>query len=519
MNLQADAGTSNERSAVQSERIVILAPSGRDGELAMRILGNAGFHCEAAADVTEVCDAIRQGAGAVVLAEEALSKDAVEELAEALACEEAWSEIPILILATQSSLAYTGGVTERLGDRSNVTLLDRPIHLGVLVSALRSAIRARRRQYEVKDLLEKLELRIQERDRFLAMLGHELRNPLATILLATEAAASDGETWRYHIEVIERQSRRLARLVDDLLDVSRITAGKIALQRVPADLRELLRACIDPMRSTFESHGIELETEMPAERVVSEVDVVRMEQVVINLLTNAIRHTPTGGRVVASVSTDRASAYIRVRDNGDGISPAMRHRIFELFVQGSGKYDGAKGGMGVGLTLVRNLVELHGGNVWAESDGVRRGSEFVVRLPLSDAEPVATPAYKPEARGTAGRRIALIEDNPDLRELLRVRLTRAGHEVFTAADGIEGIATVIAKRPDVALVDIGLPGADGHEVARRVRAELGSEVFLVALTGFGRPEDREKALTAGFDEHMPKPVDVQKLAEILSGSA
>jgi two-component system, sensor histidine kinase len=199
MNLQADAGTSNERSAVQSERIVILAPSGRDGELAMRILGNAGFHCEAAADAKEVCDAIREGAGAVVLAEEALSKDAVEELAEALACEEAWSEIPILILATQSSLAYTGHVAEQLGGRSNVTLLDRPIHLGVLVSALRSAIKARRRQYEVKDLLEKLELRIQERDRFLAMLGHELRNPLATILLATEAAASDGETWRYHI--------------------------------------------------------------------------------------------------------------------------------------------------------------------------------------------------------------------------------------------------------------------------------------------------------------------------------
>jgi PAS domain S-box-containing protein len=359
------------------------------------------------------------------------------------------------------------------------------------------------------------------KDEFIAMLGHELRNPLGAISSAASVLlklSEGGDMSARACDVIHRQTEHLTRMIEDLLDVTRARTGKIGLARVPLDVAEVAQRCLRALGSTgkLDQHALKVE----ASSVWVNADPTRVEQIVSNLISNAVKFTPAGGTVWVTVAREGADAVLRVADTGVGISADLLPRIFDLFVQGGRSLDRKSGGLGIGLSLVRRLAELHEGRVEAESAGPGEGSVFTVRLPALDSSTASRPSEaKAPAIDTPPRRIVLIEDNEDSREMLRVSLQMSGHEVGVAADGPSGLALVQRRAPDVVLVDVGLPGMDGYEVARRIRAmPEGRRIRLIALTGYGQPEDRRRSRESGFDAHLVKPIDPACLMSALSSS-
>jgi PAS domain S-box-containing protein len=355
------------------------------------------------------------------------------------------------------------------------------------------------------------------KDEFMATLSHELRNPLGAI--ANAAAVLDyrgGQTeadFRMR-QIIHRQTRHLARLVDDLLDVARVTAGKVALDRQSLDLAEVVGTCVRVLHDG--PRGREHILTLRSQSVIVSADPTRLEQVVTNLVDNALKYTPVGGAIDVEVLRDGDDAVLRVTDTGNGIPADMLSRIFEPFTQAAQALDRSLGGLGLGLTLSRRLVELHGGTIQAFSEGPNRGAQFVVRLPVDVADAVV-PSL-PSRSPAVVRNILIIEDNDDARESLRLLLESLGHQVVDAGDGRHGVALALQARPDVVLVDLGLPGIDGYEVARAIRASgLGKRVRLVAVTGYGQKEDRRRSTEAGFDAHLVKPVSPTALTGVLGG--
>jgi signal transduction histidine kinase/CheY-like chemotaxis protein len=366
---------------------------------------------------------------------------------------------------------------------------------------------------------EEAEAGSRTKDEFLAMLGHELRNPLAAIGSAigilNRLSAAD-ERSMHARDVITRQVGHLRELMDDLLDVGRVTTGTIILSPKTIDLGELARQAWAVLESTgtFAQHDARLETEP----VWVNADETRMAQVFDNLLTNAVKYTPAGGNVRMSIRRMDDDAVIQVVDSGIGMSPGLLPRIFDLFVQGEPTRDRAKGGLGIGLTLVKRLVEMHGGSVSASSDGPGRGSAFTIRLPRLSlhVEPVGTRPMRMAATG--GRRVLLVEDSADVRRMLRLRLELEGHEVHETADGVTALSEALHFRPDVAVIDIGLPGLDGWEVARQLRStDVGRRMILLAISGYGRLADQRLSREAGFDAHLVKPVDLDILIDAIYG--
>jgi len=364
----------------------------------------------------------------------------------------------------------------------------------------------------------------QRKDEFLAVLAHELRNPLSPLVTGLELIKCYGiehDGLDRVRESMERQVRHLIRLVDDLLDVSRISRGKITLRLEPVELGRVLHQALESAEPLLAERHHQLVVEQCDDELVLNGDQVRLTQVVANLIHNAARYTDPGGRIEVSCGRDAKHAVLRVADNGRGIAPQMIDRIFDIFVQ---EREGG-GGLGLGLTLVHRLVQLHGGTVRAYSEGTGRGSEFVVRLPLLGERELAqvvttAPSQAEEVNGDTRParplRIVVIEDQDDVRDAMQALLEGWGHRVEAAADGRSGIDLILKSRPELALVDIGMPGLDGYAVARRVRAELGPQSpRLVAVTGFGREEDREKAKRAGFDTHLTKPAGPRELRRVL----
>ena len=351
------------------------------------------------------------------------------------------------------------------------------------------------------------------KDEFLAMLGHELRNPLSAITSAAELlnrVEAQAEVAMSARAIITRQTRHLARLMDDLLDVGRVISGKILLSKLPLDLGTLVQRHAGTVELTGDASRHVIALDLTEAWV--DADPTRMEQIVNNLLTNAIKYTPEGGRIAIVVARDGADAVLEVRDNGVGIAPALLPRIFELFVQGERTLDRRAGGLGVGLTLVKRLVELHGGSIVAESEP-GRGSIFRVRLPA--VEPPATRRPPPSARRAASTHVLVVEDNEDALAALRSMLELDGHRVATQADGQSGLAALLAERPDVAIVDIGLPGLTGYELAKRSRA-AGHAGRMIAISGYGQPQDVKRSLQAGFDAHLVKPVAAEDLLRLMA---
>ncbi|HEX5750274.1 MAG TPA: ATP-binding protein [Archangium sp.] len=369
----------------------------------------------------------------------------------------------------------------------------------------------------------------RRKDEFLAMLAHELRNPLAALSTALEVMKlSHGDAARAARlrELCNHQVDCLVRMVDDLLDVSRITRGKVELRKQEVDLRAIVQDTLETLRSRLEERGHELSVTFAPGGFRLEADATRLEQVLSNLVSNAIKYTEPGGSISLRMAREEVEgapwAVLRVRDTGRGIPRDMLERVFELFVQVDASIDRSAGGLGLGLTLVKRLVEMHGGTVHAHSEGPGKGSEFVVRLPLSREVPRPTrmpcALARPPPTLQPRLRVLVVEDRAPVRETLRVLLQGMGHEVEVATDGVEGVTRILELRPDVALVDVGLPGLDGHELARRVRASThGASLYLVALTGYGGPEARAKALEAGFDLHLVKPLRESDLLRVLEG--
>jgi PAS domain S-box-containing protein len=364
----------------------------------------------------------------------------------------------------------------------------------------------------------------QRKDEFLAMLAHELRNPLAPIRNGVQifrALAPPVPELQSAIEMIDRQVHQMTRLVDDLLDVSRITRGKIELRRERVELATIVNGAVEASRPLIDQRGHELTVAIPPQPIHLDADLTRLSQVLMNLIHNAAKFIDRAGRIWVTAEREDDCVLIRVKDTGIGIPAEMLPRIFDMFTQVDRSLERSEGGLGLGLTLVHRLVELHGGTVEARSEGLGKGSEFIVRLP------VAVEIQDPGPRGEAGdgetvvmpaaRRILVVDDNLDAADSLGMLLSMLGHEVHTAHDGLEAVEAVVEFRPDVVLLDIGLPKLNGYEAARQIRERHGGTgLVLIALTGWGQDEDRRRSKEAGFDHHMTKPVDFADLQRVLA---
>jgi len=400
-----------------------------------------------------------------------------------------------------------------------VDFLVKPLDARILASKVSVFLQL----YRQKQLLITANARLVEADRrkneFLAMLSHELRNPLAPIknsLYILDRAAPGGEQAHRALGVIDRQVTQLSNLVNDLLDVTRITRNKIQLQRQRLDLNQLIHRAVEDNRSFFERNEVRLSYEIGPTPVLINADATRIAQMVGNLLQNAAKFTPHGGRAHVSVAAEAGEAVVRVVDNGVGMAPDTLAHLFQPFMQADQSLDRSMGGLGLGLALVKGLVELHGGRIQAQSDGLGRGAALVVRLPLDDGAALEKPAARANGPRVC-RRVLIIEDNLDAAESLREALELGEHEVEVAYGGLEGIERARSFHPDVVLCDIGLPGMDGYDVARAVRKDPALQsTLLVALSGYALPEDVERAAQAGFQHHLAKPPSVDALERVLS---
>ncbi|MGE3317281.1 MAG: ATP-binding protein, partial [Planctomycetaceae bacterium] len=354
----------------------------------------------------------------------------------------------------------------------------------------------------------------RQKDDFIAMLAHELRNPLAAIHYANELTKMPGAMPQEEIsDIIARQTNSLMRLIDDLLDISRITRDKIQLKMEYVDVATIVRRAVDTTRPLIEErkHKLVVEVEQVAMSVVA--DVMRLEQILVNLLSNAAKYTPDGGNIKLSARREDAQVVFRIKDSGIGIEKKMLSDVFDLFMQVGGSLDRAQGGLGLGLTIVRRLVELHHGTVSAASDGPGTGSEFIVRLPLVDAKAVAAPAAQP-VTAKKSLKILVVDDNSELARSIGLLLTNTGHQVRIANDATTAIPLAAELQPDAFLLDIGLPGMNGYELARHLRQDFPNALFI-AISGYGQAEDRERSQEAGFDYHLVKPVQQQDLQSLL----
>ncbi|HYD58689.1 MAG TPA: PAS domain S-box protein [Burkholderiales bacterium] len=377
-----------------------------------------------------------------------------------------------------------------------------------------------------QDLTQQRELRnlqraAQQVNEFVAMLAHELRNPLAPIRSAVQVLQKlppGDPSVPAMYKTLERQSGQLARIVDDMIDISRITRGVLEIRKQPMELAEALHAALESAAPEVQARRHTIEVDVPRGGLQVSGDLHRLTQVLTNLLNNAARYTPEGGRITVKAAAEAGSAVLRVIDNGRGISPELLPRIFDMFVQGRTALERVGGGLGIGLALARRIAEMHDGRLEALSAGDGRGAEFVLRLPLCEAaSEAATPAREPAVgKRHAAMRVLIVDDNNDAAAALELLLRSLGHETRVAHDGAAALATAGEFAPDLVLLDIGMPGLDGYEVARRLRALGGRRFRLVALTGWGQEADRKRSEEAGFDQHLVKPLDVEELSRALA---
>lgn len=632
-------------------RVLVLAPTEADRELSRHILADAGLDCHDCSDFSDLIRQMALGVGVVLLTEEEVSPGKVDVLVEKLEAQPHWSDLPIVLLSAQgedSPLAVWA--LEQLG---NVTVLEMPVRLTTLVSTLKSAIRARKRQYELRsqvellsasesrwrqllslmpmavytcdadgritffnhqaaqlwgrspqigdederfcgsfrlwrmdgsllshhetpmakairegDLSRNLRVNIERPDRtritasvnidplhddqgrrigainvfedvservqveealkdanrrkdeFLAMLAHELRNPLAPIrtgMQVIQLCGDDRETALTTIAMMDRQVSQLVRLIDDLLDISRITRGRIQLRKEECNLGTVLSDAIESSRPLIEEASLEITVSTPRQSVELFADPTRLAQIVSNLLTNAAKYTERGGHIWLTAERNGQQLVVSVRDTGIGIQSENLSRIFEMFTQ-IDKTHRSHGGLGIGLSLVKALVEMHEGTIEAHSDGLGKGSEFIVRLPIViDQTQERIPESSDDAsRKGGGHRILVIDDNQAAAKTVSMILKYFGNEVRIASDGLEGVAAAEEFQPELILLDLGMPKLNGYDVARHIRQQSwGQEMVLAALTGWGQDEDRQRSKEAGFDHHFVKPVEAEALRRLI----
>lgn len=507
-------------------RILVHAPTSRDSEITCQMLRQRSINCTTCESVESLVQEMEAGVGAVVLAEEAFVRDNIQRLVEFLDRQPAWSDLPVILITRHG--ADSPAVAEAASLLGNVTLLERPTRLTSLLSAAQSGLRARSRQYQARDELQ-ARLRAEEslrqadrrKDEFLATLSHELRNPLAPLRNSVHIlrlTASDDPTTARVCETMERQVNHLVRLVDDLLEVSRITRGKIELRKDNVELAAVTRNAVETSRPLIDAAGVQLAISLPQEPIIVNGDPVRLAQVFANLLNNAAKYTDSGGQIWFTARREEGEAVISIRDTGIGIAAELLPKVFDMFMQVDVATDRSQGGLGIGLTLVRSLTELHDGTVSVHSEGPGKGSEFVVRLPVvAKARTSGLATAKSTAEPTiAARRILVVDDNVDAAKTLGMLLKYLGADVRVVHNGPAGIDAIEEFQPNVVLLDIGMPGMDGYAVARKIRERHGIDsVTLIALTGWGQEDDRRRTREAGFDHHLVKPADINALQTLL----
>lgn len=506
-------------------RVLLLAPTRRDREATFELLARAKILTTPCEDALGVARELEQSAGAILMTDDVFGDPQIEELSAAIAQQPSWSDVPIVLLY-RADPSREG--TERVLDAlRNVTLLDRPASSRTLVSSMRTALRARARQYELRNQIHALrdtESALREadhrKDLFLATLAHELRNPLAPIRTAAQVLASPTlppQKIQWAQSVIQRQVGHMALLLDDLLDIARITRGKLELKKADVTLTEVVDAAVEAVRPLIDRKNHHLSVVLPAETVVLHADPLRFSQILSNLLTNAAKYTDTMGQIELAASLHGDSLRITVKDDGIGIAADALKGIFEMFSQIDGTSARSDGGLGIGLSLVKGLLALHGGSIEAQSEGIGHGSQFTLHLPLALNRSLAQVRDDANVGSAApGRRIMIVDDNKDAGDALAMLLELAAHDVRVAYSG-RGALTLAQKfRPEVAFVDIGMPDLSGYEVAQALRREpWGAQILLVALTGWGQHSDRQRAKDAGFDRHITKPVDSEVIEPLL----
>ena len=506
-------------------RLLFLAATAKDASTTQKLLTSLGIEVCTCQSVDALVEQLAGGAGAVLLSEERVSGGHRAALQTALGTQPPWSDLPVLVLTRPGAdSAESGDLVRTLG---NVTLLERPLRLATLVTAVRSALRARERQYQIREHLAErsraeasLRLADQRKDEFLATLGHELRNPLAPLLTAIQLLKTVDATEPVVARVrpvMERQISHLLRLVNDLLEVSRITRGLIEVRREPIDLAFVIHSALDTSRPMLDAARHHVDVDLPAEPVIVHGDPVRLTQVFANLLNNAAKYTNANGHIWLRLWKRGTTAFVSVRDDGIGIPPGQLDSVFEMFTQVDRSNRLAQGGLGIGLTLVRSLVSMHGGTVEARSKGPGAGSEFVVALPITTAGRSLPEPAAPAVSALPPRRVLVVDDNQDAADTLGALLSTLGATVSVAHSGPAALEALDSFRPDAVVLDIGMPEMDGYEVAKSIRATPRHHgVLLIALTGWGQEADQLRSRAAGFDHHVVKPPDVARLRELLT---
>lgn len=493
-------------------RLLIYTPTGRDGRLISSVLERAGLDCFICMRLENVMNELRVGAGALIIADEALTPEFLKAIRVFLDKQKSWSDFPFLVLRQLGR--DTPEMRARYFMLGNITLLERPVRGVTLVSAAISAIRARKRQYEMREIDDR-------KDEFLAMLAHELRNPLAPISAASNLLripSLDREKIQSTSEIISRQVQHMTGLIDDLLDVSRVSRGLVTLDAATQDARKIVVNAVEQVRPLMDSrrHQLTVHNSPVPASVIG--DQKRLVQILANVLNNAAKYTVVDGHIILSVAVDDENVTFTVQDDGIGMEAQVLERVFDMFAQGERNSDRSQGGLGIGLAIVKSLVSLHGGSVSAHSPGLGKGSTFTVTLPRAvdvvastqtpaiDLNPVASP-----------HRLLIVDDNVDAAAMLGAYLEIIGYDVTVEHSAEAALDRITTEAPVACLLDIGLPDMDGSELARRLREhpETASSL-MIAITGYGQDSDRKKSRDAGFDHHLVKPVELPALLKILS---
>ena len=512
------------------DRILILPTTTRDGEAIQRLFRGAEIQSLICENLRSLCNQMSHGLAGMIVAQEILQGDVGSYLKTALDSQPSWSDIPVIVLSPRGP-DVTGDLAD-LALRHNLLFVQRPAELRTFLSTVKSVIRDRRRQYIVRDQLLKQHQHANElatadrrKDEFLAVLAHELRNPLSPIRTGIDCllvGEVDEQVSRQDIlPMMSRQVNQMVRLIDDLLDVSRISRGKLQLQKTRIELSDVIRSAIETARSQIESAQHDLHVTLPGIPVWLNGDAVRLAQVFSNLLNNSAKYTDPGGRIELRAEAQGNHIEIAVSDTGVGIPVDMLDSIFDMFTQVGSSLERSRGGLGLGLTLVKKLVELHGGTITAASNGLGQGSQFTVTLPVADAQQSTRATEQVPTYSGRPLRIVIADDNVDAAATLAGLLKRLGHSADVVHDGQSAVDAVDRLRPDVAIIDIGMPVLNGYEVAAQLRACLpaGHRVYLAALTGWGQEDARHKAVTAGFDTHLVKPISAATLVTVLQRAA
>lgn len=494
-------------------RVVIYAPTGKDARLIAQVLSLSNISCIVSESSSDLFDHLNEGVGALLLVDEVLTGQLLSSLCHFVRNQAKWSDLPILVLTHKGfdSSEYL----ETYQQLGNVTLLERPLERFTLESAIKSVLRARNRQYEMRDIDKR-------KDEFLAMLAHELRNPLAPVSAASDLLKLPNlapEKIKQMSEIISRQVKHMSELIDDLLDVSRVSRGLVTLDNQVLDARKIIDNALEQVRPLLEKQQHQLTLNISAESAYIKGDLKRLVQIVSNVLNNAAKYTPVGGRIVLSMDVNPTDVTFTVSDNGIGIPSEIIGHIFEMFAQAQRTSDRAQGGLGIGLALVKSLVELHNGTIAAYSDGPNKGSLFTITLPRSfDTAKASTSTSLIQEFPNDKLRLLIVDDNVDAAMMLGIFLESAGYNVVVVHSANDAIKTVSsAQKIDACLLDIGLPDMDGNDLAMQIRQIPNiSNTKLIAITGYGQDADRKKTQESGFDHHFVKPVDMDKLLSVLS---